>query len=113
MPSGSIRRTSFSGTELDANGNRTSLEWRSTPTQANAYKTTTYALQSGTNRLASANDNTGARSFTHDGRGNLSAETRSGAVSAAVSYDGYGRLTSYARDDIDGLKPVAQIGIRL
>ncbi|MEE9433179.1 MAG: RHS repeat-associated core domain-containing protein [Sphingorhabdus sp.] len=87
----------------DAGGNRTSLEWRSTPTQANAYKTTTYALQSGTNQLSSANDNTGARSFTHDARGNLSAETRPGAVSAAMSYDGYARLTSYARSDIDDL----------
>jgi RHS repeat-associated protein len=39
----------------------------------------------------------GARTIGYDGRGNTATETRPGGVSVAAAYDGYGRLTGYAR----------------
>jgi RHS repeat-associated protein len=44
--------------------------------------------------------NTATRSFTHDARGNLIAETRPGTPSptnVSASYDGYGRLTGHTQ----------------
>jgi YD repeat-containing protein len=54
----------------------------------------------GSNRLASQSiaDPTGttSRSFTTNGRGDVTAETRDGSATS-VSYDAYGRLATYTR----------------
>ncbi len=59
-----------------------------------------YSYTSGTNRLASATDASGARTVTYDDRGNSVGEVRPGSITATVGYDGYGRLTSYDRTDV-------------
>ena len=91
LASGAIRRQDL---VHDLNGNRTRLEQRAGPDDPTPASTTTYTLNSGTNRLASVDAGTGTRTITYDARGNTLAEARSG-VGIAVGYDGYGRLTSY------------------
>lgn len=81
----------------DKNGKRTVVERRvniadTVPTESDSYTRT-----SGTNRIASvALAGGGTRSFTHDARGNLTAETRPGGPSITIGYDGYARLASYS-----------------
>jgi RHS repeat-associated protein len=93
----------------DANGNRTAVTWRTNATDVSPVATDTYTRTAGTNRLTSvtatagtgATTNAGTRQFTHDARGNLSAESRpSGTatpISVSTAYDGYGRLKNYTR----------------
>lgn len=57
----------------------------------------TYAYTSGTNRLASVTGASGTRGITYDARGNTASETRPGSIGVTTGYDGYGRLTDYAR----------------
>lgn len=49
--------------------------------------------------MASFIDSSDTRSITCDARGNTLTETRPGSVVVATTYDGYGRLLSYARTD--------------
>jgi YD repeat-containing protein len=92
--SGAIRRED----QLhDKNGNRLSVERRVLATDTLPASSDTYTKTAGTNRLASIATPAGTRSLSYDARGNLSTETRPGAVSATTSYDGYARLTSYVR----------------
>jgi RHS repeat-associated protein len=103
---GTYKRQDF---VYDANGNRTSVAWRTNAADTTAAATDSYARTAGTNRLASvtATAGTGAtafpgtRSFTLDARGNLSGESRPNganpAISVTATYDGYGRLTGYSR----------------
>jgi YD repeat-containing protein len=92
--SGAIRRED----QLhDKNGNRLSVERRVLATDALPASTDTYTKTPGTNRLASIGTAAGTRALSYDARGNLSAETRPGAITANASYDGYARLTSYVR----------------
>lgn len=56
-----------------------------------------YNYTTGTNRLASFTDASGARSISYDNRGNTISETRPGGGTVSTSYDGYGRLLSYVR----------------
>ncbi len=81
----------------DVNGNRTRVEARLNATDATPSAITDYALNAGTNRLASVTDPAGLRTISYDGRGNTSSETRSGNVAISVDYDGFGRLISYAQ----------------
>jgi RHS repeat-associated protein len=93
----------------DANGNRTAVTWRTNAGDASAAATDTYTRSAGKNRLASitatagtgATTAAGTRSFTHDARGNLSAESRPNGTatptSVTTAYDGYGRLKTYSR----------------
>jgi YD repeat-containing protein len=84
----------------DKNGNRTVVEWRTLATDAAAAKSETYTKASGTNRLSSIASTAGTRSFTHDARGNLIAESRANTPSptnVTASYDGYGRLTGHTQ----------------
>jgi YD repeat-containing protein len=57
-------------------------------------------ITSGSNRVASQSiagpTGTTSRSFTYNGRGDVTAETRDGAATSA-SYDAYGRLATYTR----------------
>jgi YD repeat-containing protein len=73
---------------------------RAVSTSAAADVTLSYARTAVTNRIsgitATGTAPPGPRSFTHDARGNLSAETRPG-TNVTAGYDGYGRLTAYAR----------------
>jgi YD repeat-containing protein len=61
---------------------------------------TASTITSGSNRLASqsiaAPSGTSSRSFTYNGRGDVTVETRDGAATSA-SYDAYGRLATYTR----------------
>jgi RHS repeat-associated protein len=59
-----------------------------------------YSYASGTNQLASVTDASGTRTIAYDDRGNIASETRPASISLSTSYDGYGRLTSYARTDL-------------
>ena len=59
--------------------------------------TATYSTTTGTNRLASVTDSTGARTIAYDARGNTASEVRPGGITATAAYDGYGRLTGYNR----------------
>jgi RHS repeat-associated protein len=81
----------------DRGGNRVRVERRALASDVTPASTDTYATTAGTNRLASVTAASGVRSLSYDGRGNLSGETRPGAVSASVSYDGYARLIGYVR----------------
>jgi YD repeat-containing protein len=87
----------------DKNGNRTVVERRTLASDAVAAESDTYTKAPGTNRLASVSSTAGSgtsRSFTHDARGNLIAETRPGTPSptnVTASYDGYGRLTEHTQ----------------
>jgi RHS repeat-associated protein len=81
----------------DKNGNRTRVERRANAADAAAAETDSYATTTGTNRLASVTTATGVRSITYDTRGNTVSETRPNAVGVTAAYDGFGRLTSYAR----------------
>jgi YD repeat-containing protein len=92
--SGAIRREDQ---VHDRNGNRVRVERRVLATDALPASSDTYTTTAGTNRLASISTTAGTRSLSYDARGNLSAETRPGAVTASSSYDGYARLTSYVR----------------
>lgn len=65
--------------------------------------TDSYSYTSGTNRLASLTTSAGTRTITYDGRGNTASESRPGSIAASASYDGYGRLTGYARTDVGSL----------
>lgn len=94
MAVGALRREDYS---FDANGNRLSVERRALPGDVAPAANDNYALDPGTNRLASITTLAGTRSFSHDARGNLSCETRPGGVSVTAAYDGYARLTSYTR----------------
>jgi len=65
--------------------------------------TDSYSYATGTNQLASISNTAGTRTFGYDGRGNLASESRPGSISATTGYDGYARLTGYARTDIGTL----------
>ncbi|APG62048.1 hypothetical protein LPB140_03585 [Sphingorhabdus lutea] len=82
---------------FDANGNWLQSDVRSGAADNIPAISTNYAITGGTNKLSSANDNMGSRTFTHDARGNLTAETRQDGTNVAAAYDGHGRLISYAR----------------
>jgi RHS repeat-associated protein len=92
--SGSIKRFDYIH---DLGGNRVRLERRTAANDVNPTSQDNYIRTPGTNRIASITTAAGARSFTHDARGNLSAEDRPGTNDVTVGYDGYARLTSYAR----------------
>ena len=62
--------------------------------------TETASYTTGTNQLASITNAAGTRTLAYDARGNLASESRPGSVSVATTYDGYGRLTGYTRDDV-------------
>lgn len=91
--SGAVKRIDYF---YDKNGNPTVVERRPEAAGSSPSTTTAYALQSGTNRLASVTSAAGARTIGYDARGNMIAETRPGSVTVAVGYDGHGRLISYA-----------------
>lgn len=91
LASGSARRQDLI---YDTNGNLQRTELRANPADIVPASTTTFALNTGTNQLASVVDAAGTRSITYDGRGNTIAETRPGS-GITVAYDGFGRLTSY------------------
>lgn len=86
----------------DANGNRTTVERRTSIGDLTPAETDTYTKASGTNRLASVTTPAGTRSFTHDARGNLTGETLPGGGTVTLAYDGHGRLTSYAATGAPG-----------
>lgn len=81
----------------DKNGNRLRIERRAQPGDVAPLNTDIYTIASGTNRLASIATAAGTRALNYDARGNLTAETRPGAITVTASYDGYARLTSYVR----------------
>lgn len=91
LASGSARRQDLI---YDTNGNLQRTELRANPADIVPASTTTYALNTGTNQLASVVDAAGTRSISYDGRGNTIGETRPGS-GITVAYDGFGRLTSY------------------
>ena len=94
MSTGATRREDYIH---DVGGNRVRVERRAAITDVSPTSQDTYSRTSGTNRIASMTTPAGTRSFTHDGRGNLSAEDRPGTNDVTVGYDGYARLTSYVR----------------
>jgi RHS repeat-associated protein len=81
----------------DKNGNRVRVERRALASDVTPVSTDTYTTTAGTNRLASISTAAGTRALAYDARGNLATDTRPGAVTATTGYDGYARLTSYAR----------------
>jgi RHS repeat-associated protein len=91
LASGSARRQDLI---YDTNGNLQRTELRANPADIAPASTTIYALNTGTNQLASVVDAAGTRSISYDGRGNTIGETRPGS-GITVAYDGFGRLTSY------------------
>ena len=81
----------------DKNGNLTTVERRVIVTDASPAESDTHARTSGTNRISSVTHPGGTRSFTHDARGNLIADTRPAGAGVTLGYDGHARLASYAR----------------
>jgi RHS repeat-associated protein len=81
----------------DANGNRTSVERRTTATATAAAQTDAYTRSPGTNRLASVTSFAGTRIINYDARGNTISEARPAAATVSASYDGHARLISYTR----------------
>ena len=81
----------------DANGNRTAVRWRVAENENTPAKEDLYQITAGTNRLATITTASGQRSFTHDSRGNLAAETRPDGTTISTTYDGYGRLTQFEK----------------
>ena len=98
--SGTIKRQDFT---FDTNGNRSRIDYRTNATDANPVSSSTYALNTGTNQLASVVDSTGTRAISYDARGNTSGETRPGSVTVTTGYDGYGRLISYKNSNVSAL----------
>ena len=93
--SGTLRRTDY---VFDGNGNRMRVLTRPLPDDpASAATIERYALEAGTNRLATITSPSGTRSFTHDARGNLAGEARPGGIAVTTVYDGHGRLIGYTR----------------
>ena len=84
----------------DANGR---LKLTSLVAGSPAAASESYSYASGTNRLSSVTNASGTRSISYDARGNTASESRPGSIGAVTGYDGYGRLTSYARTDIGSL----------
>lgn len=81
----------------DKNGNLTTIERRVNVGDAASAQSDVHVRTSGTNRLASVAHPGGVRSFTHDARGNLIADTRPTGAGVTLDYDGYARLANYGR----------------
>ncbi len=81
----------------DKNGNLLGVERRVNAGDASPAQSDVHAIASGTNRLTSVVHAAGTRSFTHDARGNLIADTRPAGAGVTLGYDGHARLSSYAR----------------
>lgn len=81
----------------DKNGNLTTVERRVSISDASPSQSDVHARTSGTNRIASVTHPGGVRGFTHDARGNLTADTRPAGAGVTLGYDGHARLASYAR----------------
>jgi YD repeat-containing protein len=63
-------------------------------TDTSPTETSVSTLTTGTNRLESVTTGAQLRQLGHDGRGNITTDTRSG-IPLSLGYDAYGRLTSY------------------
>lgn len=81
----------------DRNGNLLRVERRLNAGDTSPAQSDTYVIASGTNRLGYVAHAAGTRSFTHDARGNLTADTRPAGAGVTLGYDGHARLASYAR----------------
>ena len=81
----------------DKNGNLLGVERRVNVGDSSPAQSDVHAIASGTNRLTSVVHAAGTRSFTHDARGNLTADTRPAGAGVTLGYDGHARLASYAR----------------
>jgi len=85
----------------DKNGNLLRVERRVNADDASPAQSDVHAIASGTNRLTSVVHAAGTRSFAHDARGNLTADTRPAGAGVTLAYDGHARLASYARADAE------------
>jgi YD repeat-containing protein len=96
-PYGDVAREDYA---YDDNDNRLSLAQRDSATAPNPTRLVTSTIAAGSNRLASQSttgrSGTTTRSFTYNGRRDVTAETRDGSATSA-SYDAYGRLATYTR----------------
>jgi hypothetical protein len=96
-PYGDVAREDYG---YDDNDNRLTLAQRDTATAPNPTRLVTSTIASGSNRLASQSiagpTGTTSRSFTYNGRGDVTAEARDG-TGVTASYDAYGRLATYTR----------------
>jgi RHS repeat-associated protein len=96
-PYGDVAREDYG---YDDNDNRLTLAQRDTATTPNPTRLVTSTIAAGSNRLASQSiagpTGTTSRSFTYNGRGDVTAETRDG-TGVTASYDAYGRLATYTR----------------
>jgi RHS repeat-associated protein len=93
--SGPMQRTDY---VFDGNGNRLKKLARPLPNDPpTAAVTETYQTSFRSNRLNAITSPAGTRNMSYDARGNLITDTRPGGISIIAGYDGYGRLTSYAR----------------
>ena len=81
----------------DKNGNLLGVERRVNVGDISPAQSDMHVVASGTNRLTSVVHAAGTRSFTHDARGNLIADTRPAGAGVTLDYDGHARLASYAR----------------
>ncbi|WP_168454847.1 RHS repeat-associated core domain-containing protein [Sphingopyxis microcysteis] len=81
----------------DKNGNLLRVERPANADDASPAQSDVHVIASGTNRLTSVVHAAGTRSFTHDARGNLTADTRPAGAGVTLAYDGHARLASYAR----------------
>ena len=81
----------------DKNGNLTTVARRVNVGDTSPAQGDVHAIASGTNRLTFVTHAAGTRSFSHDARGNLTADTRPEGAGVTLDYDGHARLASYAR----------------